>query len=453
MGKLEIREYFLSDLERSHRLDAEFYSKENQHVLNVLNKLSIKTISDVALVSDGNHMSISEQFCNEGISYYRGQDVHSFFIEQANPICIDEGTYNKSIMLRSHLKKGDVLLSIVGTIGEVSLVTTSNKATCSCKLAILRPNNIDENYLAIYLSSKFGRSQIKKFTRGAVQMGFLLEDMNQIYIPIFPESFQSSIADMVKKAHACLEESKTLYKEAEKLLENELGIDDELFSKKDTVESSVRSFSSVFHDSARIDAEYYQNKYDEYESLIKKYKGGWDLVQNKFNQNKNTLSFSKTEYNYIEIGDIDTSNGSCNYNKVKKEELPANARILVSKGDLLISKVRPYRGAVSIIDFEQEDFIASGAFTVLQKKTDYLLETLQILLRTSLYKDWMLKWNVGTSYPVIKDENILELPIPILPSSIQVKIAEKIQHSFELRKQSKQLLEDAKRMVEEEIEK
>ena len=80
-------------------------------------------------------------------------------------------------------------------------------------------------------------------------------------------------------------------------------------------------------------------------------------------------------------------------------------------------------------------------------------ETLQILFRTAVYKDWLLKWNVGSSYPVIKDEDILNLPIPILPEQIQKKIASLIQQSFECKAQSKQLLEDAKRMVEEEIEK
>jgi hypothetical protein len=86
-------------------------------------------------------------------------------------------------MVRSHLKSGDVLLSIVGTIGETSLVQTSNPATCSCKLAILRPRSISPAYLATFLSSRIGRSLTQRWKRGAVQMGLLLEDMDQIGIP------------------------------------------------------------------------------------------------------------------------------------------------------------------------------------------------------------------------------------------------------------------------------
>ena len=134
--------------------------------------------------------------------------------------------------------------------------------------------------------------------------------------------------------------------------------------------------------------------------------------------------------------------------------MPANAKIKVNKNDLLISKVRPYRGAVAIIDFENDNLVASGAFTVLQEKENLLInkETLCILLKISVYKTLMMKNNVGSSYPVIKDEDIKNLTIPILPLAIQQTISQKIQQSFKLRKESKDLLELAKKMVEEAIE-
>ena len=89
----------------------------------------------------------------------------------------------------------------------------------------------------------------------------------------------------------------------------------------------------------------------------------------------------------------------------------------------------------------------------MHEKSSYKKEVLQVLFRTSIYKNWLLKWNVGSSYPVIKDEDILNLPIPIPPSETQEQIAELIQRSFALREESKQLLESAKRAVEKEIEK
>jgi len=42
--------------------------------------------------------------------------------------------------------------------------------------------------------------------------------------------------------------------------------------------------------------------------------------------------------------------------------------------------------------------------------------------------------------------------IPILPMPSQKELSEKVQRSFALRKESKHLLEEAKKMVEEAIE-
>lgn len=138
MDGLEISEIKLSDLERTNRIDAEFYQKKNLFVERVLDKWDKKAFSKVFNVSDGNHMSISNDFCNEGVPYYRGQDIYNLFIENSSPLYISNEAYNKSTMRRSYLQKGDVLMSIVGAIiGNSALVTSDRDATCSCKLAIL----------------------------------------------------------------------------------------------------------------------------------------------------------------------------------------------------------------------------------------------------------------------------------------------------------------------------
>ena len=75
---------------------------------------------------------------------------------------------------------------------------------------------------------------------------------------------------------------------------------------------------------------------------------------------------------------------------------------------------------------------------------DYIVE---------IYKELLLKYNVGTSYPVIKDDDVLNLVIPIIDISIQNKIEEKIKKSFLLKEESKRLLDLAKKAVEIAIEK
>lgn len=140
-----------SELERTTRIDAEFYQNRHLDTINHLQKIGSKPLTEFVQVSDGNHASISDYFCEDGIPYYRGGDIYNFFIEQANSLKIPENIYNWANMKRSHLKKGDVLMSIVGAIiGNLSLVNTDDKATCSCKLAILRPNKYKAQIIWLY---------------------------------------------------------------------------------------------------------------------------------------------------------------------------------------------------------------------------------------------------------------------------------------------------------------
>jgi type I restriction enzyme, S subunit len=169
---------------------------------------------------------------------------------------------------------------------------------------------------------------------------------------------------------------------------------------------------------------------------------------------KSTSRRNKIEYDYIEISDVNVGDGIATPNKIQIDDLPANAKQEVKHGDIIISKVRPNRGAVAIIDCDDTNLIVSGAFTVLRAKRNsvFLNETLKVLLRLPIYRDWMLKFNVGTQYPVIQDEDILNLSIPLIDESTQNRISDLVQQSFRLKKQSADLLIAAKHAVEIAIE-
>ena len=58
-----------------------------------------------------------------------------------------------------------------------------------------------------------------------------------------------------------------------------------------------------------------------------------------------------------------------------------------------------------------------------------------------------------TAQPKISDSNIQDFPIPLLADEHQLKLAQLVEESFRLKKESEQLLETAKRAVEIAIEK
>ena len=438
-----------SDIQEAHRFDAEYFKPEYLEIERKLKNINSKYFGEFLIKITGGATPLCAQYQKEGIPFLRVQNVMQNYFND-DLVYISE-KQNDNIK-RSILKTDDVLLTITGTYGKSATVEKRyNNANINQHSVLMRfKENLNPYFISTFLNCKYGKKQSDKNVVGLSRPAL---DYNRIkkyfLIPDFPQSFQLQIEKVVKSAHQKQTQSKQLYKEAEQLLLEELGLVGYTPKHKLTFQITKKEIDEV----KRFDAEYFQPKYAEIIEKIEEYEGGFDVVENQFKQNKVLSKKDKEFYNYIEISDVNISNGEIVTNKIELKNIPVNGKRKLFKNDLLISKVRPYRGAISFIDFEKENLLGSGAFTVLQEKTEYKKEVLMIFLKTVFIKELLLRYNCGTSYPVIKDENILNLKIPLIKPKIQKQIAEKIQESHKLRKESKELLEEAKRKVEEEIEK
>lgn len=76
-----------------------------------------------------------------------------------------------------------------------------------------------------------------------------------------------------------------------------------------------------------------------------------------------------------------------------------------------------------------------------------------VFLQSTIGQELIYRYVVGSTGIInIYDDDIAKIPIPVLDSKLQKDIATKVQESFNLRRQSKQLLEYAKQAVEMAIE-
>jgi restriction endonuclease S subunit len=454
---LEISEVNLSNLERTLRIDTEFYTKENLLIEDFIKKSKYSKLTDLVKVSDGNHMSISEKFVGKGVPYYRGQDIHSFFIEGANPICIDNIAFNLPVMKRSHLKKGDVLLSIVGTIGKLGLVTTNDDATCSCKLAILRPSKIIAEFLSVFLASKYGQSQIKKFTRGAVQMGLILEDFDQLLIPSFDNIFQSKIETLVKNIHSKLEQSKSTYAQAENLLFNAIGMADFSPSNENI---NIKSFKDSFVATGRLDAEYYQPKYEDYIQQIKSYKNGFKSIsdvltvpiKNGTTPNSVAAGYKTNEHYFVRVEAFqqNLSIDETFFHSLDNEDYLKYKSNLVLKNDILVSMTGTI-GAVVIYSPNKPALINQNVMRLRCNENLINTESLAVYLKT-IGKVLLERVQTGNVQPYVNTSNFETLIVPLIDLETQTKISNLVQQSFILKAESERLLATAKRAVEIAIE-
>ena len=437
------------DIKEARRYDAEYFKPEYLKIEKKIKAGKFTTVGNVTkLFVKGIFDINADVYTSFGVPFVRISNLKNLKIDDNDIVYIptEENLKNK----KTELHYGDIVLSKTA-YPACSLVTLEQCNVSQDTIAVKLKNDTEvlSPYVVVFLNTNYGMEQMRRYFTGNIQMHLNLTESRQILIPVFSSDFQKKVAELFNVSLAKQTQSKQLYREAEELLLKELGLLNYLV-KNTLAFSTTKKEVEQAH---RYDSEYFQPKYEEIIEKIEKYDGGFDVVKNQFKQNT-TLSKKDGDYcNYIEISDVNVSNGEIITNRVEIKDIPANGKRKLFKNDLLISKVRPYRGAISFIDFEPDNLLGSGAFTVLQEKTDYKKETLMIFLKTFFIKDLLLRYNCGTSYPVIKDEDILNLKIPLIKPHIQKQIAEKIQESHKLRKESKALLEEAKRKVEEEIEK
>lgn len=440
-------------MERTWRLDAEFYSKAHLGIDNLLRANAAVPLTDFANVSDGNHMGVSDEFCADGVPYFRGGDIKEFFLSFARPeYCVPESIYAKPTMVRSHMKKGDVFVSIVGAIiGQIGMKTDDASALCSCKLGILRPKNHKTSaYIAAFLSSRVGQSQIWRYRRGSAQTGLILDDFDQLLVPSFSDKFYLTIADLISAALKARQGAVEAMKNAEEMLLAELGFAG--WSPTDDA-VSVKCYSD-FVSAGRFDAEYFQPKYDELFALLDKCKtrllGGKDgLVDIQRSIEPGSDAYSDEGVPFVRIADF-TEMG------ITPPEIHISPDVCVDsprlkKDAILLSK----DGSVGIA-YKVEDNLdvvtSSGILHLTVKDAAVLPDYLTLVLNSKIVRLQAERDAGGSIIQHWKQSEIERVRIPLLPLPRQRVIADKVKSSFALRAESKRLLDLAKHAVETAIE-
>ena len=218
------------------------------------------------------------------------------------------------------------------------------------------------------------------------------------------------------------------------------------------LEISIKNFSESFDESGRLDAEYYQTFYKYYNNFILDYENGNDTIENichiKF---ENYEPENEKEYKYLELSNIDNAGGISSFTKDLGKNLPSRARRKVNTGDVIISSIEGSLHAVALITEEYNNSLCSTGFYVINSQ-EINSETLLVLFKSKLLQT-ILKQNCsGTILTSINKDEFLNLKIPLIPLDEQKQIAEQVEKSFALKKESEKLLEMAKEAVEEAIE-
>ncbi len=224
------------------------------------------------------------------------------------------------------------------------------------------------------------------------------------------------------------------------------------------VNYTVKNFSESFAKTGRIDAEYYQAKYDEVENIIKK--NGFKLLKDVCSDiNYGTVPTSPytddgTGVPYIKglnLKNTEIVKDKLDY-IVDTEHL--DDKYYTKNGDIIISQMGTV-GNVGVVLDEEEWLFASFTIRARLKNFEEYNPYFIGLYIQNIAKEYYLYRNIAqasvrqnTDLPTIKN-----MYLPVVDIKKQEKIADLLQRSFKLKNQSKNLLETAKQMVEMAIEK
>ncbi len=456
---LEISVLKLSEVQKdneSKRIDSEFFKKEYFDAMETMQLNQVEYLGDNMKFNSRYSQPKYDEISK--IKVINSQYIRNEYIDYENA----KSGYGKIV------PKESVLINAtgVGTLGRVFINILDFDFSIDSHINVIVVKNktyLNPYFLAIFLQSYYGQIQIIRYYSGTSgQIEIYPRDFNYFKIPIFPMEFQLEIQNLVKDSHKALEESKELYKKAEETLYLELGLDPKnplqslLDSKTNNPTNSpnisIHTLKESFLKTGRLDSEYYQSKYEDIEKFIKSYPNGYDSSSSIINNKDTNFTPKNNEnYSYIELANIGNNGNISEPISDLGKNLPTRARRIVSKGDVIISSIEGSLSSCALITQEFDKHLVSTGFFVLNSK---LLngETLLVMFKSQIFQEYLKKFPSGTILCAINKEELSKILIPKIDSTTQEKIAKYIQESFNLRKKSKQLLDNAKIKVEEQIQ-
>jgi len=452
---LEISEVFLSYVFTNEvfRFDSNYFLKKflieeqiiRNHFYKTLEKINVE-IKSFGAYSLNNY--VNYETC--GIPFIRGINMKKGRIVFNDILFINEEA-NK-ILYKSEVKPEMVLLSMSGTIGDVAIASKSWKYPINSNQDIAKIDTkcmINPYYLYIFLLSKFGQNYLIREARGSVQQHVFLSQIEKFEIPVLNYDFIKLIERTIKLSEDKLIQSDIKYQQAETTLFESVGLKNFGHNKENV---NIKHFKDSFFLTGRLDAEYYQKKYENYIKLIKDYVNGYNALNVVCNLiDNNFIPEENTEYKYIELANIGKTGDITECTKNIGKELPSRARRKVSTGDIMVSSIEGSLGSCAFVQHEYDNALCSTGFYVVNSNR-LNSETLLVLFKSEPMQNLLKQACSGSILSAINKNEFQNIPVPMIETPVQNQISELIKESFQLKKESENLLELAKRVVEVAIE-
>jgi type I restriction enzyme S subunit len=201
-----------SDLESSHRLDAQHYQPRFKQLIDHLSGFSLARVRDIRSL---NRRGLQPVYLPNGdFDVVNSQHLGSKHIDYQGL----EKTSEKSFAAApaAHIQPNDLLIYTTGAyIGRTNVYLSDAPAMASNHVNILRLQpDIDAAYMALVFQSIVGQFQTQQHARGSAQAELYPSDIDRYVVPMLAIDKQRAIGDLVRASLMKQQESQLLLAQA-----------------------------------------------------------------------------------------------------------------------------------------------------------------------------------------------------------------------------------------------
>ncbi len=454
LGGLEIAELKLSEVlleDKNFRIDSEFFKKEYLDIIKRFEDIESEKMFEIT--KEIIHPTeITRIYESQGIQIMLAQNVRNNFFDFSNEVFMNP--IKGKELHKNLIELDDLVITRSGAnFGQTACYKYKKEIYACADVLLIKKGNIPSGYLSTLLNTKFGKALIKRGAYGMAQPHIAPFYLRNILIPRL-KTIENKIDQLIQQSVNLVEQSKTLYTQAESLLLQELGLNN-WQPPKEAV--AIKNFSASFGATGRLDAEYYQPKYEQ--ALIALHQSGYPIKQlclliEPIRNGFDFREFTEKGTPYIRVGDI--KRGQIDIDNAVKipivQENLKKSSIKLKIGDILFTRKGSF-GSTAVVTNKEVHTIISSEIMLLRLVSEVILPDYLALFLNSPFGYLQIEQRVhGIAYYSISQEDLAEIKIVIPPISKQKRIVKKIHSSFILKDESKRLLELAKHVVELAIE-
>jgi type I restriction enzyme S subunit len=331
------------------------------------NNTNIVELKDIIDIRDGTHDS--PKYVNEGFPLVTSKNIKEGKIDFSKVNLISEEDYKK-INIRSEVANGDIIMPMIGTIGNPIIVNTEKKFAIK-NVALFKfgsSQKLNNSYLYYYLKSDLFHQQINFIKRGGTQSFISLSDIRSLKVPVYNIEYQQKVVKILEKAENLINLRKVQINALYELMQS--------------------IFFEMFGD---LSGDSNWNKVHLS-----------DLIEIDTKAIKDISEYQ--DFKLVGIDNIEKKSGKLINVRSIKESKVSGSKYYFNSEHILYSKIRPYLNKVAIPNFE--GLCSTDAYPIKVKEGKANKNFIAFILRSDSFVKYAISNSKGANIPRIDKKQL-----------------------------------------------